>query len=79
MAKVYTYSNLYAEMEGNNIDGWGVKNLVTGLGVPYREPKDEYDFDAYTFPTYKAAKSAYDYVTHRYRAIAKAAGWDGWR
>ena len=55
---IRTYTiNRFAEIEGNNAQGWRVCNLVTGL------------MQETVYPTYAEAKGAAQFVGTYYRAL----------
>lgn len=53
----------FAEIEGNNVEGWFVYNIVTGIYNPA------------TYLTYDDAKEAAQFVGTHYRSIERKAGW----
>lgn len=55
--------NRFAEIEGNNADGWRVYNIVTGIAQQT------------VYPTYAEAKDAAQFVGTHYRGIERQAGW----
>jgi hypothetical protein len=55
--------NRFAEIEGNNVQGWRVLNFVTGI------------FQPTVYATFDEAKSAAQFVGTYYRGIERKAGW----